>query len=290
MTFSLDLIDSFPSVMWQLYCSSSFWPCHKSVTCESYLASHKVLWTRSEMRAGSISQFGTQLGKIKTTLREQINNGIMGEGQKLPSERELSELFSTTRITIKDALISLETEGLIYREERRGWYVSPSRIHYNPLSRCHFHQMIADQRRTAQTELINVRSEMAIGEYAAALDISEITPIYVIERLRSIDGRGVLFVENVLKSSLFEGFLEENLAGSLTGIYRDKYGYETKRSRFEVIPTSAPAYVAKALNLAAGQPVMKICRVNYNQDGELMDCEFEYWRPNAIKICIDSEG
>ncbi len=242
------------------------------------------------MRAGSISQFGTQLGKIKTTLKDQINTGILGEGQKLPSERELSELFSTTRITIKDALISLETEGLIYREERRGWYVSPARIRYNPLSRCHFHQMIADQRRTAQTELINVRSEMAIGEYGSALEISDITPIYVIERLRSIDSRGVLFVENVLKASLFEGILNEDLAGSLTSIYRNKYGYETKRSHFEVIPTSAPAYVAKALNLAAGQPVMKIFRVNYNQDGELMDCEFEYWRPNAIKICIDSEG
>ncbi len=61
-------------------------------------------------------QATTQLGKIKSTLREQICGGIMNDKQKLPSERELSELFETTRITIKDALVSLETEGLIYRE------------------------------------------------------------------------------------------------------------------------------------------------------------------------------
>lgn len=240
------------------------------------------------MTAVGTNQPGTQLGRIRTRLREQIDSGVMTEGQKLPSERELSELFSTTRITIKDALVSLETEGLIYREERRGWYVSPQRICYNPLSRSHFHQMIREQDRIAETKLVNVRSEMAVGEYAKALEIEQITAIHIIERLRYIDGRPVLFVENVLKAQLFEGILSESLTMSLTGIYQDKFGYQTQRSRFDVIPTSAPAHVAKALNLAQGQPVLKICRVNYKQDGELMDCEFEYWRPDAVMIRIDS--
>ena len=242
------------------------------------------------MRTLATAQSGTLLGRIKASIREQLQSGIFTEGQKLPSERELSELFSTTRITLKDALVSLETEGLIYREERRGWYVSPERIRYNPLSRSHFHQMIREQDRIAETRLLSTRTEMASGDYAKALEIEQITPIHVIERLRFIDGRAVLFVENVLKAPLFEKILSENLTMSLTGIYREKYGYETKRSRFDVIPTSAPAYVAKALNLAEGQPVLKICRVNYKQDGELMDCELEYWRPDSVVIHIDSIG
>ncbi|MEZ8225773.1 UTRA domain-containing protein [Vibrio splendidus] len=242
------------------------------------------------MRTLGTGQSGTQLGRIKASIREQLQSGIFTEGQKLPSERELSELFSTTRITLKDALVSLETEGLIYREERRGWYVSPERVRYNPLSRSHFHQMIREQHRIAETRLLSTRTEMATGDYAKALEIEQITPIHVIERLRFIDGRAVLFVENVLKAPLFDGVLSENLTMSLTGIYREKYGYETQRSRFDVIPTSAPAHVAKALNLAEGQPVLKICRVNYKQDGELMDCELEYWRPDSVVIHIDSIG
>lgn len=102
------------------------------------------------MRTLGTGHSGTQLGRIKASIREQLQSGIFTEGQKLPSERELSELFSTTRITLKDALVSLETEGLIYREERRGWYVSPERIRYNPLSRSHFHQMIREQDRIAE--------------------------------------------------------------------------------------------------------------------------------------------
>ena len=57
---------------------------------------------------------------IYQSLREQIERGLLARGSKLPSERQLSELFSTTRITLREALGQLEDQGLIYREERRG--------------------------------------------------------------------------------------------------------------------------------------------------------------------------
>ncbi len=243
-------------------------------------------WTRSTIQVNNMPRFTTQLSKIKSELKNKIHLGQLQRGQKIPSERELSTLFDTTRITIKDALVALETEGVIYREKRRGWYVSPERLIYNPLSRCHFHQMVNDQNRTAQTKLIKVHEEFATDDYTQALALNQPEPILIIERLRFIDGRAVLFVENVLKERLFEGILEENLTSSLTLLYQNKYGYQTSKSQFEVIPTAAPLHVAHALNLAEGQPVLKIQRINYKQDGELIDCEFEYWRPDAVRIKI----
>ena len=38
---------------------------------------------------------------IYQSLREQIERGLLARGSKLPSERQLSELFSTTRITLR---------------------------------------------------------------------------------------------------------------------------------------------------------------------------------------------
>ncbi|MCI2282193.1 GntR family transcriptional regulator [Colwellia sp. MSW7] len=40
--------------------------------------------------------------------------------KKLPSERELLEQFNSTRITVREALIRLEAEGVIYRQNRKG--------------------------------------------------------------------------------------------------------------------------------------------------------------------------
>lgn len=223
---------------------------------------------------------------IKEVLRDQISGKCWLPLQKIPSERELSELFSITRISVKSALDTLEIEGLIYREDRRGWFVSPPRISYNPLSRCHFHQMIRDQQRVAKTQLLNVKSIMAPSAIANTLQRAELTEIHVIERLRYIDGRAVLYVENCLISDYFPDILTEDLAQSLTMLYEKKYGFINSQSDFDFIPTAAPEHVAQALNMRAGQQILKICRINYNQHHQVIDCEFEYWRPDAMMISI----
>ena len=59
----------------------------------------------------------TAIGQV---LQEQLDHGLLAAGSKLPAERKLSELFGTTRITVREALLQLEAQGQIYREERRG--------------------------------------------------------------------------------------------------------------------------------------------------------------------------
>ncbi|MCG6201827.1 UTRA domain-containing protein [Psychromonas antarctica] len=89
---------------------------------------------------------------------------------------------------------------------------------------------------------------------------------------------------------VFPGILQLDLSQSLTELYQARYDYCTSRSIFAVYPTGASKQVAKALNLSEGQQVLKISRVNYQQDGNIIDCEFEYWRPDAVLIRIDSSA
>ena len=230
----------------------------------------------------------TQLSRIKKSLKQLLLKEVLHPLQKLPSERALSALFATTRITLKEALSALEIEGLIYREERRGWFVSPARLIYNPLSRCHFHQLVKAQQRSATTQVLGIKTQLADAQQSQLLALNKLTQLHCISRLRCVDNRPVLYVQNCLISDLFPDILQQDLSQSLTGLYQEKYGYHTSRSRFEVFPTGANKQVARALNLAEGQQVLKICRVNYQQDGNIIDCEFEYWRPDAVLIRIDS--
>lgn len=236
------------------------------------------------------SNKATQVSRIKESLRKLLAKDAARPSQKLPSERELSALFSTTRITLKEALSALEIEGIIYRESRRGWFVCPARLIYNPLSRCHFHQLVNDQQRNAQTRVLAVHSQFADAQQSKLLGLDKPTELHCIERLRHVDNRPVLFVQNCLVSALFPDILKQDLSQSLTRLYQQQYGYQTLRSRFEVTLGGADKQVADALHLAQGQQVLKICRVNYQQQGTIIDCEFEYWRPDAVIITIDSHG
>lgn len=97
----------------------------------------------------------TTVAAICRTLTARIAGGEFSADGKLPSERALSEQFSTTRITLQEALGQLEAQGVIYRQMRRGWFISPPRLIYNPLQRSHFHAMAQQQGRDAHTEVID---------------------------------------------------------------------------------------------------------------------------------------
>lgn len=92
-----------------------------------------------------MSEAPTTVATICQTLSARITAGEFAAGGKLPSERALSEQFATTRITLQEALGQLEAQGVIYRQVRRGWFISPPRLIYNPLQRSHFHAMAQQQ-------------------------------------------------------------------------------------------------------------------------------------------------
>lgn len=69
---------------------------------------------------------------IKAQLQARIENGALKSGDKLPSERELCTIFNTTRITVRESLAQLEASGVIYRADRRGWFVTPERLWLDP--------------------------------------------------------------------------------------------------------------------------------------------------------------
>ena len=220
-------------------------------------------------------------------LREQIERGLLARGSKLPSERQLSELFSTTRITLREALGQLEDQGLIYREERRGWFVSPQRLLYNPLVRSHFHAMVADQGRVPETEVLGAAMIPASVDICQRLELPALSRVFQIRRARRVDGRLVLYVEHYLNAQYFPGILGHDLTRSLTELYASEYGIHYGRVRFDMVPTALHAEAAAPLKVAVGSPALRISRINRDQRGRLIDCDLEFWRHDAIHISVE---
>ncbi|WP_216213941.1 GntR family transcriptional regulator [Amycolatopsis aidingensis] len=69
--------------------------------------------------------------RIAAALREQIVNGSLPPGERLPSQEALSEQYDVSRIVARQALDILENEGLIDRTKRIGAFVR----RYQPLVR-----------------------------------------------------------------------------------------------------------------------------------------------------------
>jgi len=227
---------------------------------------------------------------IGLALQEQIEHGLLPPSSKLPAERKLSELFNTTRITVREALLQLEAQGLVYREERRGWFISPPRLAYDLMRRSHFHAMVSAQGRVAETLVISARLQPASAQICGLLQLPALSSVIQICRARRIDQRLVLYVEHYLNPEYFPGMLDFDLSQSLTELYASHYAIRYGKVRFEMVPTALQVDAAAALKVSLGSPGLRIERVNYDQQGRLIDCDIEYWRHDAIHVSAVVEG
>ncbi|MCK0768992.1 UTRA domain-containing protein [Chromohalobacter canadensis] len=208
---------------------------------------------------------------------------------RLPAEREMIARFSTTRITLRDALTQLEGEGRIYRENRRGWFIAPSRLHYDLLAGLAFHDMVESQQRQASTLLLSASTVPAPLHIARRLWLSEGSAVQRIVRVRAIDGRRVLYVEHHLRPDCFPGILDFDLAQhSLTALYRHEYAIRIARVDYELGSTIFGGPAGEALHATPGTAAQRITRINRDQNGRVVDCDDEYWRHDAIELALSA--
>ena len=71
-------------------------------------------------------------GLIVQQIKKVILDGTMKAGDKLPPERELTERFQASRISVREALKSLETSGLLTIKPGSGVFVAE--VNSKPLS------------------------------------------------------------------------------------------------------------------------------------------------------------
>jgi DNA-binding FadR family transcriptional regulator len=73
---------------------------------------------------------------VRVQLEDAIRRGDIAPGERLPSERELVEAFGVSRVSVREAIRSLEAQGRVRVEQGRGVFVSDRRSGFGePLSR-----------------------------------------------------------------------------------------------------------------------------------------------------------
>ena len=225
---------------------------------------------------------------IRSALFEQIESGALPAGTKLPPERQLSDSFGTTRVTLREALSSLEADGMVYREDRRGWFVSPERIIYDPTVNSNFHSMVSEQGRIPETQLISASLVPATARVQKLLQLSPLTPVYRLQRLRLVDKRTVLYVENYINPEYFPDLLEKDLEKSLSDIYKTHYKIRYSKVNFRLYPVGIHDEAATHLKITSGSSGLQVIRINQDQQDRIIDCDFEYWRQDAVVITVQT--
>ena len=219
-----------------------------------------------------------------------IGAGTLAPGTKLPPERALAEEFSITRVTVRQALTRMEAEGLIFREERRGWFVSPPRVRYDPTANTSFTESITEQGRVAGTTVLSKQQVAASQWESTHLGCAVGDPIYIVNRFRTVDGRAVLVEQIHVKAERCPGLLDYPLDQSMTDLMSEKFGIIEHRAQINMRPMALSEIPAKALGVAAGTQSLYLSRAILDQFDEVVEFDQEFWRHDAIDICVSAAG
>ncbi|MBD0440501.1 UTRA domain-containing protein [Acinetobacter baumannii] len=227
---------------------------------------------------------------IRDAIAHDIESGVLEAHAKLPSERELSEQFQTTRVAAREALLALETDGLIYRLDRRGWYVRSPRIIYHPQSTKNFNQFVIEQGYEPSTEVISSELTQATSWDAKHLKVEKGHPIYSVWRRRCINGRPVLVEHLRVNTEFFPEFLTHDLKQSITLLMANQYNCHITRADINLYPTALSEQQAKALHVNVGALGLYICRSNRNEQGVITDVDQEYWLHDVLDLHFEARA
>lgn len=217
--------------------------------------------------------------QVADHLRQRIRSLTYPPGDQLPSERELAELYATSRVTVRQAVAELRAEGLIVAEHGRGLFVRPQR-HVERLGRSRLSRterqagrgaFLTDAAHHSFTPRVEVeiRRERADDRTADLLSLEHGAHVLVRDRLMFADERPVQMAASRLSDDLVHGTAVEQENTGPGGIYARLEELGRGPTHFtEIVRARMPApEEASALQLTGGTPVLLITRVAYDSDG-----------------------
>ncbi len=218
----------------------------------------------------------------------RIASGALKPADKLPSERQLQEEMGLARGTVREGLFQLEAEGLIYRRDRSGWYVSPPPVVYDPTRWEGFISYVEAQGRVPATETLSAETIAADPLLAEVFGRPAGAPLHMIRRRRHVDGRAVLVEQIVVDAALTPDLLRFSFDQSLTEILKSAYGLSVARNVVSMQPCALTGYEAEVLGAKSGLPGLAVQRTSYDALGRVVEFDREHWRHDAVRISVDT--
>ncbi|MFC5832026.1 GntR family transcriptional regulator [Nonomuraea insulae] len=226
--------------------------------------------------------------QIERWLLTSIAAGELAPGDRLPGERELATLLGVSRMTLRQALATLERDGVLLRMPGRsgGAFVAGPRIDCDLTGLAGFTEQMRRAHLRAEARILRAATVPASPAVARALGLAPGSPVHEVARVRSA-GRSPVALERSYFPDL-PGLLEQDLTGSLYALLATRYDLEPRTAVEHLDPVAARPGEAAELGIEPGTPLMLIERTAYAGDGTPVEYALDLFRPDRVRITVRS--
>lgn len=228
--------------------------------------------------------------QLKEIILSEIKKGTYKNGDAIPTEKELCEMFDISRTTIRQAIKELENEGWLYRVKSKGTFVSSPKINQNfAQSIQSFNDEIRNSGRTPRTQVLDFNVLVPPEDIAKELGIRPDKKAICIHRIRFADEEPIVTVKTYLPYDKCSFVLDHNLQEESLYPILSKHE-KTKVYKIErlVEAVNATSYDVKNLGIRQGAAIQKFTSIGYNMFDEVIEYSFARYRGdrNIFKVTV----
>lgn len=221
---------------------------------------------------------------VASELRERILNKQWLPHQQLPTEHELVEEFSVSRITIRRALEILEEEHLIHRKQGKGSYVSPAPARRIPL--------LIDYARSIRTHAPRLHRELRIWKWvnppdqiAEELNIAAENLVLHCQRIDILEGIPVAFDRAYIPKAFAENISEQDMAEvNFNDVWQSRANFTILRCKQVVDSVLADAQISELLNIQEHSAVLKGTELYFTHKNRPTGIFINFYHPDYISL------
>ena len=224
--------------------------------------------------------------RLRRVLRQQVEDGVLGPGQSLPSERELADRLGLSRVTVRKALAGLVENGVLVQRQGAGTFVAERIV--KPLSK------MTSFSEDLKARGLNPRSvflERSVGEVtpdeAMALNLSPGSLVVRLHRLRYAGSESLAVERSAIPQSILRD--PEKVVDSLYAAL-EALGCRPVRALQRLRAVNLNVAQAKLLQLPVGSAALAVERRSFLEDGRLVEFTSSWYRGDAYDFVAELQA
>jgi GntR family transcriptional regulator len=226
--------------------------------------------------------------QIAAWLSTAVARGELVPGQRLPGERELAERIGVSRMTLRQALAELESQGTLVRVPGRagGAFVAEPQVEVDLTHLSGLTDQLRRAGRRAGARVLSARRLVPDTGVARALGLTGRAQAYEVVRVRSANGVPIALERSWFPARLYPGLTDHPLSGSIYSVLDTRYSRPPVTAEEHLTPVLADAEAAEHLGLAADGPVMLVERTAYDATGTPVEHARDTFRPDRVRFLV----
>lgn len=228
---------------------------------------------------------------ISQKLHESLGNLIASthSGNRLPSEPELARQLGVSRATLREAMRTFETQGVIRRRQGSGTYV----IHSSKVIESGLEILESIETLAKRIGLPVSMGELKIEKRSAnegeaiALALPIDAEVIYLRRVILAEGRPVAYLTDTIPDDILNVHdLEQGFTGSVLDLLIQRGTPILLTSRCEINAVTAIPDVARSLGIQRGDVLLRFIAYLYDTSDRAVDYSFSYFLPGYFHFHV----